>query len=153
LDAFHPTWYTAVPTIHQAVLSHAGGNEEIIKRNRLRFIRSCSAPLAPKVMQQLERVFDTPVVESYGMTEASHQMASNPLPPFPRKPGSVGKPTGPEVAIMGTSGHLSLPGHTGEIVIRGANVMTAYAGDSTVNAAAFANGWFRTGDQGFFDDD
>jgi acyl-CoA synthetase (AMP-forming)/AMP-acid ligase II/thioesterase domain-containing protein/acyl carrier protein len=153
MDAFHPTWYTAVPTIHQAVLSHGGAKKEIIRRNRLRFIRSCSAPLPPRVMQELEQMFDAPVIESYGMTEASHQMTSNPLPPFTRKPGSVGKPTGPEVAIMDTSGHLSPPGHTGEIVIRGANVMTAYAGDSIINAAAFANGWFRTGDQGFFDAD
>ena len=153
LDEFAPTWYTAVPTMHQGILARAGANQEIIARRRLRFIRSSSAALAPQVMEGLETVFGAPVIESYGMTEASHQMASNPLPPGKRKPGSVGLPAGPEIAIMDEAGTLLPPGATGEIVIRGANVTAGYVRNPEANAKAFTNGWFRTGDQGRFDED
>ncbi len=153
LEAFRPTWYTAVPTMHHAVLTRAESNREIIERNPLRFIRSSSAPLPPQVMAALESVFQTPVIESYGMTEASHQMASNPLPPRARKPGSVGMAAGPEIGVMDDIGN-SLPwGEQGEIVIRGANVTQGYENNSTANSSALINGWFRTGDQGFLDDE
>jgi acyl-CoA synthetase (AMP-forming)/AMP-acid ligase II/thioesterase domain-containing protein len=148
-----PTWYTAVPTMHQAILAHAADNRATVERVRLRFIRSSSAPLPPAVMRRLEETFGAPVIESYGMTEAAHQMASNPLPPAPRKAGSVGVAAGPEVAIMGADGGLLAPGATGEVVIRGANVMAGYGGGAELNAAAFANGWFRTGDLGVLDAD
>jgi len=104
-------------------------------------------------MAELERVFGVPVIESYGMTEASHQMTSNPLPPFPRKPGSVGLPTGPQVAIMDEGGDLLDRGETGEIVIRGRNVTRGYESNPSANESAFVDGWFRTGDQGYLDDD
>src|SRR5262249_19094233 len=100
MEEFHPTWYTAVPTMHQAILIRSEINHDIIERCPLRFIRSCSSPLPPQVMAELERVFQVPVIESYGMTEASHQVASNPLPPHKRKAGSVGVAAGPEIAIM-----------------------------------------------------
>lgn len=145
------TWYTAVPTMHQAILSRAERNIEIIQNQRLRLIRSSSASLPPQVMAELERVFACPVIESYGMTEASHQMASNPLPPRPRKPGSVGIAAGPEVAIMGPDGELLPRGNIGEIVIRGENVTAGYANNPKANAEGFINGWFRTGDQGTID--
>ena len=153
LDAVKPTWITAVPTMHQAILSRAGRNEEIVARSRLRLIRSSSAALAPQVMAELEKTFRAPVIESYGMTEASHQMASNLLPPRARKPGSVGVAAGPEIGIMGEEGRLLATGETGEVVIRGDNVTPGYENNPEANTAAFTDGWFRTGDQGFLDDD
>ena len=153
VEGFQPTWYTAVPTMHQAIVNRASSHGNVIARFPLRFIRSCSAPLPPKTMAQLEGVFSAPVLESYGMTEAAHQMASNPLPPRKRKPGSVGIPTGQEVAIMNETGHLLQPNETGEVVIRGANVTKGYENNPEANESAFVSGWFRTGDQGFFDED
>jgi acyl-CoA synthetase (AMP-forming)/AMP-acid ligase II len=104
-------------------------------------------------MAALEEVFDAPVIESYGMTEAAHQMTSNPLPPAPRKPGSVGPAAGPKVAIMDEAGNLLSPGEEGEVVIRGANVTKGYADNPEANAKSFTDGWFRTGDQGTLDED
>lgn len=153
IDTFQPTWYTAVPTMHQAILSRAPANREIIDRRPMRFIRSCSASLPEKVMAGLEEVFNAPVVESYGMTEASHQMTSNPLPPLPRKAGSVGVAAGPDVAIMDGAGNLLPVGEIGEIVIRGTNVTDGYENNPKANESSFTNGWFRTGDQGRFDVD
>ncbi len=153
LDAVRPSWYTAVPTMHQAILERAKRNEEIIRRAPLRLIRSSSASLPPQVMTELEAVFAAPVIESYGMTEAAHQMASNPLPPRPRKPGSVGIAAGPEVGIMDDAGHILPLGALGEVVIRGPNVTPGYESNPDANLKAFADGWFRTGDQGVLDDE
>jgi acyl-CoA synthetase (AMP-forming)/AMP-acid ligase II/acyl carrier protein len=153
LEQSRPTWYTAVPTMHQAILNHAASNRDTIARCPLRFIRSCSASLPPNVMAQLESVFKAPAIESYGMTEAAHQMTSNPLPPHQRKPGSVGVATGPEVAIMDEAANLLPPGETGEIVIRGPNVTRGYENNPAANERAFTDGWFRTGDQGYMDAD
>ena len=153
MEEFAPSWYTAVPTMHQAVLARAEENAAAIAKSRLRFIRSCSAPLPPPVMAELERVFQVPVVEAYGMTEAAHQMACNPLPPAARKPGSVGIAAGPAVAIMGDAGTFCGAGETGEIVIRGPNVTPGYAGNAEANERAFTQGWFRTGDLGYLDED
>ncbi|WP_198375068.1 acyl--CoA ligase [Neoroseomonas rubea] len=152
LDEERPSWFTAVPTMHQAILSRAERNADIIARARLRFLRSSSASLPGPVMQDLERVFSAPLVESYGMTEASHQMCSNPLA-GPRKPGSVGLPAGPEVAIMADDGTILPQGEIGEVVIRGPNVTAGYEANPEANAKAYTNGWFRTGDQGAFDED
>ena len=151
MDVFQPTWYTAVPTMHQTVLAYAVANPELVARQQLRFVRSCSASLPPRVMADLESLFKTPVIEAYGMTEASHQMTSNPLPPRQRKAGSVGVAAGPEVAIMDEEGNLLKPGATGEIVIRGANVTRGYENNPAANEHSFTNGWFRTGDQGIMD--
>ena len=153
LDAHEPTWYTAVPTMHQAVLSRLSRYRDIVARRQLRFVRSSSAPLPPSVMADLESAFRTQVIEAYGMTEASHQMASNPLAPRPRKPGSVGRAAGPEVAIMNDAGRLLPYGESGEIVIRGPNVTLGYENNPAANQSAFTDGWFRTGDEGRFDDD
>jgi acyl-CoA synthetase (AMP-forming)/AMP-acid ligase II len=151
LKEFRPTWYSAVPTMHQAILGGAATQAEIVRRSSLRFIRSSSSPLPPPVMRELESVFNVPVIESYGMTEASHQMASNPLPPGPRKPGSVGLAAGPEIAIVDEQGQRRGSGETGEIVIRGPNVTRGYANNPEANRTAFVDGWFRTGDQGYLD--
>ncbi len=143
-----PTWYTAVPTMHQTILARAAGNMDVIEANPLRFIRSSSSSMPPQVIAELERVFKSPLIESYGMTEAAHQMASNPLPPALRIPGSVGIAAGPEVAIMDLEGKLLAPGEIGEIVIRGENVTLGYENNEKANAEGFTHGWFRTGDQG-----
>jgi len=152
MSATNPTWYTAVPTMHQAILMRARGSLDVILANPLRFIRSSSSALAPQVLHELEEVFGAPVVEAYGMTEAAHQMACNPLPPGVRKPGTVGIAAGPEVCILDETGRVASPGVTGEISIRGPNVMSGYENNPKANAEAFTNGWFRTGDQGVIDE-
>jgi len=152
LAEVRPTWYTGVPTMHQAILLRAANNPDAIAGHRLRFIRSSSSALPPTVIAELERVFGVPVVEAYGMTEAAHQMASNPLG-GPRKPGTVGPSGGPEIRIADTTGATVPRGATGEIVIRGPNVMREYENNPKANADAFYDGWFRTGDQGVMDDD
>jgi acyl-CoA synthetase (AMP-forming)/AMP-acid ligase II len=151
MDELTPTWYTSVPTIHQAILAGAHAHRDIIRRKPLRFIRSASAALPPLVSKGLEDCFNAPVIEAYGMTEAAHQIASNPLPPGLRKPKSVGLTAGAEVAIMDDAAHLLPAGETGEIVIRGDNVTAGYTNNPKANATAFAGGWFHTGDQGFID--
>jgi oxalate---CoA ligase len=143
------TWYSAVPTIHQVLLTRADADRA--PRSGLRFIRSCSSALAPAVFTQLQERFGAPVLEAYGMTEASHQMCSNPLPPGERKPGTVGQGTGVEVVILDESGAVQPTGKLGEVSIRGANVMAGYNNNPDANATAFTNGYFRTGDQGFLD--
>ena len=153
IETFRPTWYTAVPTIHHAVLSAAQANRSALRNHSLRFIRSSSSALPIRVMEGLEEIFKVPVIESYGMTEAAHQMASNPLPPGERKPGSVGTAVGAEIALIDETGNLLSSGKTGEIVIRGANVMCGYANNGDANLTSFTQGWFRTGDQGYCDND
>ena len=153
LEEAHPTWYTAVPTMHQAILTRAGRNPEIVAGARLRFVRSSSASLPPQVMQELEETFDAPVVEAYAMTESAHQMTCNQLPPGARKPGTVGPAAGPEVSVMDEAGELLPVGSVGEVVIRGPNVTLGYENNPTANAEAYTNGWFRTGDQGVMDED
>lgn len=162
LEDAKASWYSAVPAMHQGILARAqrrrsppGGaaSKPHPAATSLRFIRSSSASLPPQVMAELEATFDAPVIEAYAMTEAAHQMCSNPLPPAPRKPGFVGPAAGPEVAIFNAHG-IPLPaGEEGEIVIRGGNVMHGYLANAAANAEAFHGSWFRTGDQGFMDAD
>ena len=154
LDAFEPTWYTAVPTMHQLVLSRATRHAEALARANLRFVRSSSAPLPPVVLERIEETFGAPMIEAYGMTEASHQMAAQPLPPGLRKPGSVGRATGIEIAILDPAGDPLPPGGRGEVSIRGASVTAGYEANPEANADAFTEaGWFRTGDEGELDED
>jgi acyl-CoA synthetase (AMP-forming)/AMP-acid ligase II len=154
MTVFRPTWYSGVPTMHRAVLAEALQHRERAADHRLRFIRSASAPLAPALLAELEQTFETPVIESYGMTEtASSFIACNPLPPRHRKPGSVGVPAGLNVAITDEHGALLPAGRKGQVVVRGASLMAGYEGDPKATEAAFAGDWFRTGDVGFFDHD
>src|SRR5262244_2255547 len=147
------SWYSAVPTIHQVLLARSKAGARPAGAEHLRFIRSCSAALAPQMMADLEERFGAPVLEAYGMTEAAHQMASNPLPPGARKPGSVGRGTAVEIAILNEEGDL-LPAHTtGEVSIKGPNVFGGYEGNAEANLSSFTSSWFRTGDQGYLDDD
>jgi len=148
------TWYSAVPTIHQLLLARADpAAGPPAGAEHLRFIRSCSASLAPQLMHDLETAFGAPVLEAYGMTEAAHQMASNPLPPAPRKAGTVGRGTDVQVSIMDAAGHHLPQGERGEVVIKGPNVTGGYENNPEANASSFVDGWFRTGDQGFLDPD
>jgi len=148
-----PTWMTAVPTMHQAVLARGERDVQRAIAGRLRLLRSSSAAMPPQVMSRLEALFDAPLIEAYGMTEASHQMASNPLPPGRRRAGTVGTAAGVELAIMDEAGRLLASGSTGEIVIRGPGVTAGYENNPQANAGAFVDGWFRTGDQGVIDGD
>jgi acyl-CoA synthetase (AMP-forming)/AMP-acid ligase II len=146
------TWYSAVPTIHQLLLARLGA-ERPDGAEQLRFVRSCSAALSPEVMAQLESRLGVPVLEAYGMTEAAHQMASNPLPPGKRKAGAVGLGTGVRIGILGPGGTELPAGQPGEVVIAGPNVIDGYEDNPAANADSFTAGWFRTGDQGVVDAD
>jgi acyl-CoA synthetase (AMP-forming)/AMP-acid ligase II len=150
---YRPTWYSAAPTMHQAILARASRNQDIVKSNNFRFIRSSSAPLPPVVIEQMETTLNAPVIESYSMTEAAHLMTTNPLPPQVRKKGSVGYGFGVEADIMDHDGNLLPKGSLGEVVVKGANVIDGYENNPEANAKAFVNGWFRTGDQGIIDED
>jgi len=145
----HVTWYSAVPKIHQLLLARVEkGAPKPAGAENLRFIRSCSASLAPQVMHQLEEAFGAPVLEAYGMTEAAHQMASNPLPPAARVPGTVGRGTDVRISIIDGEGRHLPPGERGEVVIAGPSVVRGYENNPQANAASFVAGWFRTGDEG-----
>ncbi len=148
-----PTWYTAVPTFHQAIVRNIKAQSGIRYPHNLRFIRSSSAALPAQVLGQLETLFNVPVIEAYGMTEAAHQMASNPLPPGLRKIGSVGLPAGPEIVILDETGAILPSMSVGEIAIRGDNVILGYWDNPDANKKAFCKGWFRTGDQGYLDNE
>ena len=147
------TWYSGVPTMHQAILLRARRNLEVAKLLKLRLIRSSSASLPPVVFKDLNDVFSCPVIEAYGMTEATHQMTSNPLPPKQQKAGFVGLPAGPEVCIMNENGEVLNQGDEGEVCIKGENVTLGYDNNEEANKTSFTNGWFRTGDQGYFDNE
>ncbi|HEY8092126.1 MAG TPA: AMP-binding protein, partial [Acidimicrobiales bacterium] len=149
LDDLRPTYYTAVPTMHQMVLARSPGP----RPSSLRFIRSSSAALPGPVLDGLHERFGVPVVEAYGMTEASHQMTCNPLPPGRAKAGSVGVAAGIEVAILDGTNQQLPPGQRGEVAIRGATVVDGYENNPSANEAAFTGGWFRTGDEGMLDDE
>ena len=153
LAEFQPTWYTAVPTMHRRILSQATANRTAASSAPLRFIRSSSAALPRATLEELEHSFRVPVIEAYGMTEAAHQMASNPLPPLSRKTGTVGLAAGPEITVLDADGEKLRAGMRGEIAIRGPNVTSGYVRNPGANAAAFADGWLRTGDEGVIDED
>lgn len=154
INAHRVTWYSAVPSMHQALLARARRREPDFRFHQtLRFIRSCSSPLPAAVMHQMEEIFEVPMLEAYGMTEASHQMASNPLPPGKRKAGTVGTSTGVALAVMGNKGDILKPGSPGEVVIRGLGVIEGYEENPEANASSFINGWFRTGDEGHLDEE
>ena len=152
IKTFEPTWITAVPTMYQAILSRASRNKEIIQASSLRLLRSSSAAMPVATIEALENSFQCPVIEAYGMTEASHQMASNFLDSI-RKPGSVGKSAGPEIALFKDNKLTTVANTVGEIVIRGPNVTKGYKNNYKANKENFFDGWFKTGDLGKFDED
>lgn len=145
------TWYSGVPSMHQVLLART--HHKPVEAGTLRFIRSCSAPLSPELIHKIEGIFGVPFVEAYGMTEAAHQMTSNPLPPRYRKAGSVGVGAGIRIGVMDKEGNQFGTNQRGEIVIQGASVFRGYENNPEANARALVNGWFRTGDEGYLDDD
>lgn len=147
-----PTWYTAVPAMHQAVLARAPGHPDVVAARPFRFVRSASSALAPQMRDDLEQLWGVPVIDSYGMIEASSTTSTRPHPFASRPRGSVGQPTGTEIAIADESGHLLPAGRRGEILIRGGNVMRGYEDNPAANAEAFRDGWLRTGDEGYVDE-
>lgn len=153
MKSSNATWYTAVPTIHQIILNRHDTNPEPVYP-KLRFIRSCSASLAPAILERLESAFGAPVLESYAMTEASHLMTTNPLPESgEHKAGSVGMPVGQKLAVLDKDGLVLATGAAGEICVRGPNVTQGYKNNPEANKAAFLFGWFHTGDIGYMDSD
>ncbi|MCE2512117.1 MAG: AMP-binding protein [Acidimicrobiia bacterium] len=153
LEALQPSYYTAVPTMHQMVISRSGRHRDAARAAGLRFVRSSSASLPTPVLTELGELFGAPVIEAYGMTEATHQMCANPLPPAEAKPRSVGVPTGIELAILDDRDRQLTPGERGEVSIKGPTVIDGYENNPDANAAAFTDGWFRTGDEGYLDGD
>jgi acyl-CoA synthetase (AMP-forming)/AMP-acid ligase II/acyl carrier protein len=151
LKDFRPTWYTAVPAIHRAVLSAANDAKFAAKSCSLRFIRSASSTLGSDVTGELEALFGVPVIDTYGMTEAASQIAANPI--GRRRPGSVGQPAGAQIAIMDRAGRRLPAGKRGEIALRGPTITRGYDNDAIATEAAFRDSWFHTGDVGYFDQD
>ena len=153
LRTLRPSYYTAVPTMHQMVLARSARHADEARSAGLRFVRSSSASLPAPVLDELRGLFGVPVIEAYGMTEATHQMCANPLPPGEAKTRSVGLPTGIELAILDGAGRPQPPGTRGEVSIKGPTVIDGYENNPAADEAAFTNGWFRTGDEGYLDDD
>ena len=153
LAELRPTYYTAVPTMHQMVIARSSRHRDAARAAALRFVRSSSASLPEPVLQELGELFAAPVIEAYGMTEATHQMCANPLPPGVAKPRSVGVATGIELAVLDGDNRVLAPTERGEVSIKGPTVIDGYENNPDANAAAFTDGWFRTGDEGYLDDD
>ncbi len=153
LGVLRPSFFTAVPTMHQMLLARAETHKAEALNARLRFVRSSSAPLPSPVMTRLGELFDAPVIEAYGMTEATHQMCSNPLPPAPAKVRSVGLPTGIELEILDENDRPLPPWERGEVAVKGGAVIEGYENNPEANQTAFTSGWFRTGDEGYLDAD
>ncbi|MCP8941013.1 AMP-binding protein [Alsobacter sp. SYSU M60028] len=150
--ATRPSWYTAVPAIHQAVVSHAAAHADKLAGGRLRFVRSSSAALSAALLAELDALFGVPVIETYGLTETG-PLVTSPLAPGRQKPGKAGRPSGPEVRVTDQAGAPLPAGRSGEIVARGPTIMAGYERNDAANADAFRDGWFRTGDLGWFDED
>jgi len=153
LETLTPTYYTAVPTMHQMIIDRARRRDDDLNHAGLRFIRSSSASLPAPVLEALEELFEAPVIEAYGMTEATHQMCANPLPPGRRKTRSVGVPTGIELRVFGENGSPVGAGEIGQVAIKGATVVSGYQDNPDATDEAFVGDWFLTGDQGYLDDD
>ncbi len=151
VQAHRATWYSAVPAIQQMLLARAHAGVRPAGADGLRFIRSCSSALTPATMTELESRFGSPVLQAYGMTEASHQIATNPLPPAERKSGTVGPGSNVEIGIIDGEWRFLTPGAQGEVVLRGANIIAGYEDNPEANATSFHGGWFRTGDEGVID--
>ncbi len=152
IEEFRPTWYTAAPALHNAILPLVEARPDVLDRCPLRFVRSMGAPMPAALLADLERALRVPVLEGYGMTEAG-MVTSNALPPRKRKPGSVGESAGVEVAILGEAGDPLPAGREGQIAVRGPEVMSGYRGDAGTNQSAFRNGWLLSGDVGYLDEE
>ncbi len=152
LQELSPTWYLAGPAVLQSIVEYAEKNQVAARGSSLRFIRSSGAPLSAKLAERLERVFGVPAIVSYGMSEAGN-IACSYLAPKGHKAGSVGVSMGYEIGIVDEQGELLPVGASGEIAVCGPNVMSGYENDPEANKRAFVKGWFKTGDQGYMDQD
>jgi len=141
------TWFTAVPTIHQILLERAAPDHTGHLPAPLRFIRSCSAALSLETARALQTEFAAPVLSAYGMTEATHQVASTSENETVTS-GLVGRSTGAEIRIVGDDGQPCPPETVGEIWLRGRTVVRGYLADPAATARTFTDGWLHTGDLG-----
>ncbi|WP_046497073.1 FadD7 family fatty acid--CoA ligase [Streptomyces odonnellii] len=154
VQAVAATWFTAVPTIHEILLDRSAHEYPGPQVAPLRFVRSCSAPLNTATQRALERTLGAPLLSAYGMTEATHQVTSEPLPDYgPLKHGSVGRSTGVDLRVVDRNGRPCPPGVRGEVWLRGATVTRGYLADPDETAHSFTDGWLRTGDLGSLDED
>ena len=154
LETVRPTWFQGVPTTLRELMREGRLRGAFPSENSsLRFLRSVAAPLPENLMADLEDAFQVPVIQTFGMTEAAPLITTNQLPPGQRKAGSTGTPLGCDVAVMDEAGRRLPIGQTGQIAIRGPNVFSGYENDPETNSDCFRNGWFYTGDKGYFDDD
>ncbi len=151
MDEYRPTWIYVPPATLRDLAGQARVRREVVEKCGIRLIRSGSSSVAPEVLREAEEAFQAPVIEAYGMTEAAPLITCSPLPPAKRKAGSAGLPAGCELRIAGPGGVPARPGETGEILVRGPNVMSGYEDDAEANRHAFVDGWFRTGDLGWQD--
>jgi acyl-CoA synthetase (AMP-forming)/AMP-acid ligase II/aryl carrier-like protein len=153
LGTLQPTWFTGSPTMHLALKNFYDRGVDRVPTTRLRFFRSSSAPLPASIIADLERLFSAPLMETYGLTETGSMVCANPLPPRERKVGSVGVAVGAEIKICNDAGHALPAREPGEVVIRGPSVIHHYLGNDEANNTLFHDGWLRTGDIGFLDED
>ncbi|MEY4299163.1 MAG: hypothetical protein RIR25_399, partial [Verrucomicrobiota bacterium] len=153
LKSASPTWYQGVPATVHELMAYAGKHSIPSGRSSLRFVRVTASALAPSLMSELEEFFGVPVITTFGMTEAAPLITTNLLPPHVRKAGSTGPSCGPEVAVMDEDGRLLPIGEIGEVVVKGENIFSGYEDAPEANARSFRDGWFRTGDTGYLDED
>ncbi len=148
---FKCSWFSAVPTQFSYILNYEETPEDI---SSLRFARSASAPLSPDIHKKFEKRFGIPIIETMGLTETGSQITTNPMPPGQRKIGSPGKAYGNQIMI-GDDQFEALPaGETGEILVKGDNVMQGYFKQpEETHKTILGNGWLRTGDLGYLDAD
>lgn len=148
---YQTTWFSAVPTILSILLSKE--NQQEADTTSLRFARSASSSLPVAILEKFEELFGIPVIEAYGLSEAGSQIATNPLPPGIRKAGSVGLPAGNQIKIVDGNSQTVPYGVEGEVIVKGDNITPGYHNNPRANKESFKDGWFYTGDLGYFDED
>lgn len=153
LDDQSPTWFQGVPTTLHEIMAVAEKTGWSRAKTSLRFIRATAAALSPQLMDRIESLFQVPVVQTFGMTEAAPLITTNPLPPGTRKAGSTGPTCGPLISVRDAKGRVLPAYETGEIVVKGENVVAGYEANPEATAQSFRDGWFHTGDTGYLDSD
>ena len=148
---FKCSWFSAVPTQFSYILNNEEVPEDL---SSLRFARSASSPLSPDIHKKFEKRFGIPIIETMGLTETGSQITTNPMPPGQRKIGSPGKAYGNQIMIADDQFEALPTGETGEILVKGDNVMQGYFKQpEETHKTILGNGWLRTGDLGYLDTD